>query len=362
MGSRAQDIRTWYKCLGTKKAMRAVIKGMQCPRCGSISGQPSAFCANCGLPLALGASPSGSAAAPPIPVARSKSQKGLWIGASLLLAIVLGIYGLSSSGLLKVPWAEKSRNSLNQSAAMYGSDNLSVKNSEGADILSMNGEQPAANTLEVKGDQSVRTLDVPNSEPANTLDLNREQISMPDDVRKWLEHLERIERKRSDLSREQLASAMAMLTALQAGGTLEQLQGLLEEANGGEPTRKESPAKRTMSDIDSMRGLWRDLNSEFLSLPPPDECVPIRDTYDTVVRETGTMIVEIVQSIERAEEDQQGALRTLMGMQGSSKKRVGEPSSRTDRQVGEVCRKYQTMKWFSISDDFGGGLLSKLGF
>ena len=73
------------------------------------------------------------------------------------------------------------------------------------------------------------------------------------------------------------------------------------------------------------------------------------------------MIVEIVGQIQNAEADRKAALNALTGMKGTSDARIGKPSRDTDRLLGDICHKYDTAKWFSISSDFGAGMFGKLG-
>lgn len=50
-----------------------------------------------------------------------------------------------------------------------------------------------------------------------------ERIKMPDDVRAWLEHLERIERRRMELTRIQLADLMVKMASISAGGATKEV-------------------------------------------------------------------------------------------------------------------------------------------
>lgn len=235
-----------------------------------------------------------------------------------------------------------------------------------AGVLGFGGKRAEAPALQVQGAQpNEPILQAPGNTAPPVLPRETVRRVMPDDVRAWLEHLERIERMRVSTSQSQMASAATMLTALQLGGTLEQMQGLLDAANDpfNTPTPTRAPAvAEAEATLSQFRTAWNDIIFQFEQFPPPAECVPIRNAYDRVLRETGTMILDIVTAIKRSEEDRQGALQALMGMQGQSARRIGEPARQADDLVAEICARYETRKWFNILPDIGGGLMQRIGF
>lgn len=230
-----------------------------------------------------------------------------------------------------------------------------------AGVLKLGGRIFTPAALQAEGAMSTPgTLQAQGSTGPPTLPVEASHRVMPDDVRRWLEHLERIEKRRVSMSETHLAQAMGMMVALQAGGSIESLQSLLQgEVEGAPPTP--SPVETTTRDIDAMRVEWNALTDDFNSVSPPQECLPIRNAYDQVVRETGAMIMDILDTVGQAEQDRTSALAKLMGMQGRSESRIGEPASKTDRLIQEVCDKYDTRKWFSVTRDVGGGGLLKGG-
>lgn len=272
-------------------------------------------------------------------IPRANPMKPVWIVLASLAFLTAAVWGLSASGFLKQSQAGRSADAIRAAGAERPSD-----------AIRLEGESQAPDMLAQRQQQ----------QPTNSLDLRGERKVMPDDVRKWLEHLERIEKMRGDLSVDQLGHSMSKLVALKLGGSLEMLKSLINDPTGENPMP--SPAEETIEDFGAMREQWVKLNQQFHSLPPPAECIPIRDAYDICLNETGAMIVEINETVKSADENTDKALSTLLGMQGDSEKRIGEPAKRTDRGVADICHKYETRKWFGISADFGGGMISKIGF
>jgi hypothetical protein len=226
--------------------------------------------------------------------------------------------------------------------------NLRASGSQGPSTLPSSGEQ-GPNSLGVTG----------QSQP--NLQSEGQKVVMPDDVRKWLEHLERIEKRRMDMASRQVGQALEMLIALQAGGTMPMIQGLLDEAATGEEQPMKGPIRDTVDSAEQIREGWRVLNADFNSYPPPAECVPIRNDYDVALRETGAMISDILGAVANAEADRSGALAALMKMRGTSK-HIDASAVDTDDGVQRICDKYETRKWFKVTADVGGGLTSRGGF
>jgi hypothetical protein len=272
-------------------------------------------------------------------VAAKRSMPQGWIIAIIcLLATLAALGGLAASGYFR--------------AIGQGRDGTA---------LQAEGAQPGNQSLIAEGSQSNNNvLRAEREGTPPTLPANGERVVMPDDVRNWLEHLERTERRREELSTEQLTSAMTMMTTLQLGTTLSNIEALLNGEESGEEPR--SPAQTVRADIGAMESAWKTLDREFQSVPPPAECIPIKASYDQTLGETGAMIVHIVDQVSRADEDRDGALNALMKMRGTSSERIGKPARNTDDMVYQICRKYNTRKWFAIRSDFGSGILSKIGF
>lgn len=199
------------------------------------------------------------------------------------------------------------------------------------------------------------------AEPAPVLPKAPEVAQgMPDDVRRWLEHLERIERRRRDMSGGQVGELLAMMTRMQTAPIRDMLPGAMgtgEET--GENTMR--AAEDLQLNTARKREEWDSLRQDFLSLPPPPDCAPIQAEYNQVLTETGTMMTEIMDAVSMASENPDAALSALTRMKGTSGGRIDNAAVATDRKVAEVCNKYQVRKWFDIAADVGGGIMGRLG-
>ncbi len=186
----------------------------------------------------------------------------------------------------------------------------------------------------------------------------RQAVVMPADIRAWLEHLERIERKRVDLAGRQMSQSLVLMAQMQGGGLAEFAKGLLADDPATAP---DPPTPRdTMKDEAApMKQAWTDLNREFNAVAPPTECVPIRSEYDQALGETAAMIGDLIDVISNANENPAGAIDQLRKVQGTSKDHIDAAAKRTDALVQKICDKYETKKWFDVTGDVGGNMLSK---
>lgn len=183
---------------------------------------------------------------------------------------------------------------------------------------------------------------------------------MPDDVRRWLEHLERIERRRRDLSGGQVGELLAVMTRMQTAPIRDMLPGALGTGEEmGENTMRAT--EDLQLNTARKREEWSALRQDFLSLPPPPDCAPIQADYNQVLTETGAMMTEIMDAVSMASENPDDALSALTKMKGTSGGRIDNAAVATDRKVAEVCNKYQVRKWFDITADVGGGIMGRLG-
>lgn len=185
--------------------------------------------------------------------------------------------------------------------------------------------------------------------------LEKERLRMPADIRAYLEHVERIERKRADLSKRCLGTLFAVLPAAQQGLGLQGLKDLVAGAqdpeNAPEPKTGVDEVKERAG---TMRGQWDALNREFASVAPPAECAGLADSYGRTLRETGAEISDILDTVATASDDPSKAVAGLEAMKGQSKG-IDQTGTQADREVGRICDKYETRKWFGISSDFGAG-------
>ena len=73
------------------------------------------------------------------------------------------------------------------------------------------------------------------------------------------------------------------------------------------------------------------------------------------------MIGDLFGAVEGSTENRDAALAALMKMRGKSTG-IDKSAVKTDDLVQGICDKYETRKWFKITADVGGGLLSRGGF
>lgn len=187
----------------------------------------------------------------------------------------------------------------------------------------------------------------------------QEAKRMPQEILDWLKHLEETEKRRRNLSNKHMGQLAVQMAYLSLGGTKEVIQGLLS----GDPDALENkqPAQDLQRSATEKRNEWRELNDFFKSYPPPSECVPTYNSYSVTLQETGAMMLEVLDALSQASENPEGAIASLNGMKGDSSGRIDSPARETDRQVQEICDRYETRKWFTISADFGGGLMGQMG-
>jgi hypothetical protein len=187
-----------------------------------------------------------------------------------------------------------------------------------------------------------------------------ENIKMPDDIYAWLEHLRRTEEKRKAMSADQIGELTVLATQMKTAGVEDAMRSLFTTEESPIEVPEQSKSEKVGRSAAEKRQQWKELNDFFLSVPPPSECTPIQASYTQTLGETGAMIVEILDALELAQESPEKAISALTKMQGTSGGRIDEFAKQTDSQVGDICSKYQTPRWFSITPDVGGGILSGL--
>jgi len=185
---------------------------------------------------------------------------------------------------------------------------------------------------------------------------------MPAHILDWLKHLERTEKKRSDLATNEVSELLRQMTMLSGVGSTERVMNdLLKE---GADVETSDPAKEISEQGQGHKKDWKDLIAFFDSVPPPTECVPIRNAYAQCLGETSAMYTEILNIMGSIGDDPKAAVADLMKMQGKSNDRIDVAGRQTDRQVQEICDEYDVRKWFTVNTDIGGGVgaaLSGLG-
>lgn len=348
----------------------------------------AAFCMQCGQVNGARAQGAPQAAAMPMPQrtvtfsarAQGMSPAGsrggaaiaLWIVGALACVLAVGV-GAQRSGLLPNLPGQKASLGAKPASQMPGlnaegnaalANALQAQGSAGQTPgLMLAGETQPRNILDAQGAGEVPPmLSAEGGAPppmlqaegsAGSPTLNQE-AGMPDSIRAYLEHVQRCESRRTAMASSQVADAVGMLTDLQGANT----QGLFDE-DGPPVETMPSPTGKVIDSARNMRANWDGLLRTFDSVPAPAECAAIKSYFDRVIRETGLMMFEITDAVQRAGSDRQQALRALMGMQGKSATRIDRPAREADALVAGVCNRYNTRKWFDITSDVGGGMLGR---
>ena len=310
---------------------------------------------------------------------------------SLILLFVLGsigVWGLRSSGILGAGSKKPEQKVLQAEGQLsgppllmsqdQGSPNLlQSQSAPGPDpTLLASKEQPAPSLLQSQGSnttppvlmqsQEAQTPPVLQSTPVTAPPILEAKappkIEMPADVREWLEHLRRTEQKREQVANDQVSQAIVMLMTLKGVGDLGAINGLLDDGDEGNARKDPGAPNKVAQDANRMKNEWIRLIQTFNSRKPPaSECVAMRNSYDQVLRETGNMIQEIIGIVANVGDNPMAAVGKLQSMIGTSSNRIDTYAQRVDQAVADICKKYETEKWFSIKKDIGDSLVTKLG-
>jgi hypothetical protein len=135
-----------------------------------------------------------------------------------------------------------------------------------------------------------------------------------------------------------------------------------DESQASGRARDPQAPSRVVGSASNMTSDWHRLIQAFGAWPAPSECAGLKENYDQVLSETGNMIEEIVSVVSNIGEDPMSAIGKLEQMRGKSSSRIDARAKQVDDGVADLCRKYDTPKWFEVKSDFGGGSLSSLGF
>lgn len=291
---------------------------MQCPRCANPIGNGVAFCPHCGQFLAAAAQ--GGMA---VPMAAARRQTTVWAVVGTIAAILALALGLKAAGLFQ-----------------FGSRN------------------PDNRSLVAAGAAAPDTLGLRGSGPKPILqDQGKNAPGMPDDVRRYLEHVERIERKKVDLTSRMMAEMTVLGTKLKGFGDAEGIMNHDPDL-GGDGKRPDKEANDALGDL---KPRWEALVEEFKSVPPPPSCVPLRDDFYRALSEIPGMVGDIADVLKLVETDPTAALQKAQGMRGSSSDAIDKYFGAADSDLGEICSHYNTSKWFEIKRDIGGGSLALPG-
>lgn len=292
---------------------------------------------HCGQMLAGGArqpthqqAPTGygmpSYAPQPVGISDSVKKRNTWLAVGVSAAILLlAFFGLKASGVLRL--------------GSPGPDNRS---------LEARGEDNGS-TLQAKGDPSPPTL-------AST------RKTMPKNIRDWLEHLARIEKRKQALGSkqvEQMQLIKSSLTGASGLTTPDDVNNMTDPDYNSFPTIEKAGAM-----IQELKPDWVQLKKDFDSYPPPPECQSIADEYDGALQsitDTIDQVLGIVSSVNlNSSGDIKGSADSVREVGRGHRRGIDGSFEKADDLVQDVCDLYDTRKWFKI--DAHGGSAGLLGF
>lgn len=209
-------------------------------------------------------------------------------------------------------------------------------------VLQAEGSKPATGLLQAEGSKPSTGIAQAEGAPPP------QRKVMPEDVRKWLEHLERIEKQRVDMSKDQVSAMMVAMTKLSVSGGAENLERIMA---GEDP---KAPHEDLSAQANTMRSEWNALIQRFRAFPPPQRCRQLAGTYDRVLVGTSLSLLSVTEALGKASSDPQGAISSLQRMKGESYQTVDVPAASSDNQLADICREFDTDKWFVIHADIAG--------
>lgn len=301
---------------------------MFCAQCGNAFRPGDRFCSLCGAPAVAVAAPEAQTRQAQTPQARdlyataprSWKKPALFVGLTLLLLAFLWTGQAFLRRDVPTPTEPVLRAVLPPETPML--------------------QRPA---------EQAPVLQQPTQQPAQT--------RMPDDVRAWLEHLERIERQRQEVATRELSGLLVQFVTLQAGATMGKIQGLLGDPLAPEP----APPTHDIRDAGQrIRQQFAALRAEFDRVPAPPQCIHAHASYSQTLGETSVMVNEVLTALEQSAADPQAAVAALTGMRGTSAQRIDAHAREADSRVAEIFAYYNEPKWFSIASDVGGGITSMI--
>lgn len=329
---------------------------MFCPQCGKSLPAPAAFCMHCGADLrqlTQGQPVQPQPQPQPQPFQQPQppiSRSGPQMPSGRPVAAVDAAFAQAQT---------KKRNI----AIAAGAGALVLALLIGAiatNFLNRTATQPAETVLQRQAKPPEPVLDKTAAPPAPVMEKEATAPKvMPDDVRRWLEHLEETEKRRGKLAMQGLGTMMQLAPAAQMGIDLDALKALAS----GDPDQPEpkTGADKVAEGAAQVKQEWDALKEYFKSVYPPQECLATANTYWNALDETAAMIQDILGAVVKSKENTSAALDMLYGMQNTSKT-IDAAGTQTDGLVQQICDKYDTKKWFSINSDFAqSGLFGKMG-
>ena len=268
-----------------------------CPRCGFDAGSAK-FCVQCGSPLDDSL--------------RQTRRMIPLLATGLGLVLIAGI--VLASGALR----------------------LRDKEGQAGIRVPATGEDVG---LKSRGDSQSPALAVAGKQ--DDPGVRQKDLRMPDDVRKWLEHLKRVDKKREDYNTAFVMKLMGQIGHLQPGTYID------EDSAANDETRRKNSAHEVVDGVDSF---FASLTQDFQSLQPPVECGPIAAQYSAVLIETRGMLEQITTAITNLD------THALEAMQGTTFDRLDTKAEETNGSISSLCEKYDEPNKYAVFVDKGSAL------
>jgi hypothetical protein len=223
-------------------------------------------------------------------------------------------------------------------------------------ILGVGKGPPTAGDLAVRGLTADSMLKQKGLDDASMLKTGAPLISMPDDVRDWLKHLEEVERRKRALNGDEMRETQLMMGQANATDGVMTGEGV-KEMTDPDSNITAPPVVTQLQDMTAkFKQKWYDLSVFLRSKPAPAECQPIEESYDRGLNQLGMMIGDIGNMLnpvmDKAESDpgaaKQQGLDAADNIKNTNAKNVDQNFGDADAGVGAICSKYHVSKMFDI--------------
>ncbi|MEZ0325985.1 MAG: hypothetical protein ACAH95_08755 [Fimbriimonas sp.] len=233
-------------------------------------------------------------------------------------------------------------------ALTRGGRSLGAGAGQNAPVLNAQGQTPDGNILAAVGNQGPAVLNKEEKAPEK----------MPQDVFDWLKHLERCEKMKVEIAGDQAAELSVFMTKFGALGAGMGMFNPYDQASEEGPDQ--APGQYTKGKVLDLRPKWTELIGYFRSKTPPEECRTMAGDFDRALSEIPGMMGDVGDILNSADADPAAAMKLAKKLQNSSYSDIDRYFARTDEKLGQICKKYNTNKWFNVASDvMGGGMLGK---
>ena len=288
----------------------------RCSKCGSQMVPGAQFCMNCGASFSF----SG----------QTRRSRFRWLPILGVLLIVAGAaWSLTAAGVFSLSSKHAELNALEASGAV-GDPSLSVSGVRNESSVLAEPSQPTDPALELSNEPQPPSLIVPES-------------GMPDDIRRWLEHLKRVDEKRESLNIELTGELMGLVATLRPGTFSEEDAGEASE----DDSRRRNTAGEAISNVDA---IFSDLITEFQSFPPPPQCRTIAVQYNSALFGTREISIELMEALSNLD------LQAAQALVGKSYSKVDSHVATANRLVDGLCSKYGVPNLYKLLVEKSGGL------